>query len=102
MPASDKAGFAYRAIWNIGGPSGSGSIQLDVGRPDHLAPSLSFLDEELPQVGRRDGKRNAAQVGKARLDVGVGESGVDRIVELVDRLGGRVLGRTNAEPRTRL
>src|SRR5712671_6390874 len=71
-------------------------LRLDVGRPDHLAPLLSFLDNELPEFSRRTGKRNATQVGKARLDVGVGESLVDRLAELDDGLGGRALGRTNA------
>src|SRR6266446_6450852 len=41
----------------------SASFRFDVGCPDHLASRLSFLDNELPQVGRRAGKRNAAQVG---------------------------------------
>jgi hypothetical protein len=33
--------------------SGSTSLRLDVGRPDHLSPLLGFLGNELAEVGRR-------------------------------------------------
>ena len=79
-----------------------GSLRLDVGRPDHLAPLLGFVGDELAEVGGRARKRRAAEVGEPRLDLGIGEAGVDLLVELVDDLGGRVLRRADAEPGARL
>jgi hypothetical protein len=35
--------FAERALWNI--DSGSASLRLDVGGPDHLAPLLGFFGD---------------------------------------------------------
>ena len=45
---------------------------------------------------------HAAQVGKPRLHLGIGEARVDLLVEPVDDLGGRVLGRADAIPAARL
>jgi hypothetical protein len=39
------------------------SFGLDIGGPDHLAPLLGFIDDQLAEVGGRAGKRNAAQIG---------------------------------------
>ena len=77
-------------------------LRLDAGEPDHLAPLLGFVRDELAEVGGRARKHRAAQIGKPRLHLGIGERGVDLPVELVDDLGGRVLGRADAEPRARL
>jgi hypothetical protein len=74
-----------------------GSIRLGARKLDHLASLLSFVDHELPEVGGRAPNHHAAQVGKARLHLGIGESSVDLHVELVDDLGGRVLWRADAE-----
>ena len=41
-------------------------------------------------------------VGKPRPDLGIGEAGIDLLVELIDDLSGRVLRRANAEPCARL
>ena len=46
------ARFAERELWNISG-SQSALLRLDVGRPDHLAPLLSFVGDELAEVGGR-------------------------------------------------
>src|SRR5262245_61858487 len=35
------------------------SVRLDVGRPDHLAPLLSFVGNELSKVGGRANERRA-------------------------------------------
>ena len=56
----------------------------------------------LPKSAGEPASAVAAQVGKPRLDLGIGESRVDLLVELVDDLGGRVPRRANAEPRARL
>src|SRR6516165_6565659 len=76
------------------------SLRLDVGRPDHLGPLVGLLGDEPAEVGGRTRKHSATKVGKARLHLGIVERRVDLLVELVDDLGGRVLGRANAEPCT--
>jgi hypothetical protein len=42
---SKRRGLAERDLWNI--PA------LDAGRPDHLAPFLGFVSDELTEFGRR-------------------------------------------------
>ena len=51
----------------------------------------------LPKSAGEPGKHRAAEVGKPRLHLGIGEAGVDLLVELVDDLSRRVLGRAEAE-----
>ena len=70
-------------------------LRLDMGRPDHLAPFLGFVSNQLPKIGWRAGEHRAAKVGKPRLEFGIGESRVDTLVELLDYLGGRLLGRAD-------
>ena len=53
-------------------PALLGSVDLHVGRPDHLAPLLGFFGDELAEVSRRSCKRHGAQVGKPPT---VGKSG---------------------------
>jgi hypothetical protein len=43
------------------------SLRLDVEGPDHLAPLLGFVGDELGEVSRRARKRRAAEVGSLRL-----------------------------------
>src|SRR5262249_14118157 len=76
-------------------------FRLDVEEFDHLAPLLGFISDELPEVGRRATKWSAANIGEPRADTGIGESGIDLLVELVDGFGGRALGRSNPKPATR-
>ena len=71
-------------------PRVPGSVRLDVGRPDHLGPLLGFVDDELAEVGGRAREHRTTRVGKPRLHLGIGEAGIDLLVELVDDLGGRV------------
>src|SRR4051794_9528136 len=61
---------------------------LDVCRPDHLAPLLGFVGNELAEFGWRPGKHRTAQ-GEARPDPWIGERRVNFSVELVDDLNGR-------------
>ena len=79
-----------------------GLLGLDVGRPDHLAPLLGFVGDELAKVGGRASDHRAAEVGKPHLQLRIGEPGIDLIIELVDDLGGCVLGRADALPCARL
>src|SRR5882762_8497394 len=77
-------------------------LRLDIGRPDHLAPLLGFVPDQLAEVSRRARKWRAAQIGKPRLDLGIRERGVDLLVEPVDDLGRRGLGRGDSPPVTGL
>jgi len=70
--------FAQRALWNIGPLQFS--LRLDVGVPDHLAPFLGLVGDELAKVGRREREHDATQVGKPRLDLGVGEASIDLFI----------------------
>src|SRR5260370_16091625 len=58
----------------------SALFRLDVGCPDNFAPLLGFVGEKLAELGWCEGSRRAAQVGKARLDFGIGEGGGDLLV----------------------
>src|SRR5262245_7302271 len=77
---------------------GSASVRLDVEGPDEFAPLLRFVGDELAKVGWRVCEHVATQVRKPSLQFGIGEARIDLLVEFVDDLGGRVLGRADAEP----
>src|SRR5262249_40564346 len=68
-------------------------LWLDVGGPDHLGPFLSFVDDELSEFSRHHRHRHAAEVGKARLDLGIGKDRIDFLVKLLDDLDGGALRR---------
>src|SRR5215475_1960730 len=74
------------------------SVCFDVRRPDHLAPLLGVVGDELAEVGGRTLKDRCAQGGKSRLDLGISEGGIDFLVELVDDFGRRVLGNADTLP----
>src|SRR5260221_10527570 len=77
-------------------------ISLDVGRADNLAPLLGFCSNEFSELGGRGRKHGAAQVGKPRLDLWIGESSIDLPVELLNDLRRRVPGDTDTLPNARL
>src|SRR5262245_30453474 len=83
--------FAYRDVMEywIGTAA---LIRLDVCRPNHLRPLFSVLYDELAEVGRRTLKDRYTQGGKSRLDLGISESSIDFLVELVHDLGRRLPG----------
>jgi hypothetical protein len=56
----------------------------------------------LPKSGRRAREHRPAQVSNPRLDLGIGESGIDLLVELVDHFCRRSSRCTDAIPRARL
>jgi hypothetical protein len=60
------------------------------GTSSHFSVSLAM---SLPKSAADPG---STKVGKPRLHLGVGEARIDLLVELVDDLGWRVLGRTKA------
>src|SRR5262249_20686156 len=78
------------------------SVGLDIGRADHLAPSLGFFGDQLAELDRRSRQRRSAEVSETGLHLGVVESRVDLFVELVDDLGRRGLRYAEAVPITPL
>ena len=58
-----------------------GLFGLDVCGPDHLAPFLGFIRDELTEVGRRTRKHRTSQVGDPCLHPRIGKSRVDLPVE---------------------
>src|SRR5215510_13473679 len=66
------------------------SVCLDVGRPDHLAPLLGVVGDELAEIGGRSRQCHAAEVSEPRFHLGVGEGRVDLLVELLDDFGRRI------------
>jgi hypothetical protein len=73
------------------------SVRLNFREPYNLAPLLSFVDDELAEIDGRAAKHRAIQVGKPHLEFGIGECGVDLLVELIDNFSGRVLRRAEAK-----
>src|SRR5215472_18688931 len=86
--------FAFKegrnSRWGCVDARGSTLLGLDVGRPDHLAPLLGFVGDELTEVAGRAWEHSATKVSKARLHLGVGEGGVDFAIELVDVFSWRI------------
>ena len=72
------------------------SVRFDAGELDHLGPLFGFVGDKLAEVRRRACEYRAAEVSDPRFHLGIGEASVDLLVELVDDLGRRVLGRANA------
>src|SRR5262249_24073278 len=82
--------------------TGPGSPGFDVERPDHFAPLLGLLGDELAEVGRGQFKHRAAQFGEPSTQIGIGKARIDLFVELFDDLGGGTLWGTYAVPRAHL
>src|SRR6516225_68165 len=87
--------FAERDLWNILG----GLLRFDVGGTYHLAPLLGFICDELAEVGRRAGKCAGSEFGDSRLDLKIGKSSVNFLVELEHDFGGYIFRRGDTEPR---
>src|SRR5438552_3826062 len=75
--------------------------RLAVLAPEALVAAKLAINSGLDAAGCRKALRvgaDVAQVGEPGLDPGVGERGIDLLVELIDDLGGRALGNAHAEP----
>src|SRR5262249_58742931 len=82
-------------------PRSRPSLRLDAGKLHDLAPFLGFVGDELAEIGGRAGKRGSAQIGEPRLNFGIAEARIDLLVEPVDDICRRVLGRANTVPLAR-
>src|SRR5262245_37850938 len=78
------------------------SLRLDARELDHLGPFLDFLGDELAKIGGRTREHCTSQIGEARLHGGIGESGINFLVELLDNIYGRGLGYYDPVPASRL
>src|SRR5262245_17957268 len=78
------------------------SLGLCARELDYFAPFLGIVSDELAEVGDRAGKYHAPKVGKPRLQLGISEPRIDLAIELINDLGRRVFGRTEANPLARL
>ena len=72
--------------------AGAGSLLLDPGIADQLAPQVALLAHEAGEVLRRARERVEAQRGQALAGLGLGDDLVDRRVEPGDDLGGSPAG----------
>ena len=77
-----------RALRNIR-PRSRRSLHLDIGRPDHLAPLLGLIGDELSELDSAHRHRHMAYLSHPRLDLGFDETGVDLTIERLDDLGRR-------------
>src|SRR6516162_201121 len=93
--------FAYRALRNIW-PGSRGSLRLDTRRLDHLGPLLGLVDDELAERAGTHRHRLAAELCQPHLNPGIGETGIDLLVEILDDLHWSAFRRAHAEPRARL
>jgi hypothetical protein len=60
----------------------SGSVGLDVGRQDHLAPLLGLVGDELGEIRGRVGEHGSADIGEPRLEFVIGNAGADGRAQL--------------------
>src|SRR5262249_24112615 len=78
------------------------SVQLDVGRPDHLAPFFNFPRNERFEFVGGVCDCCCTQIGHSRFDVGVRKSCIRFFVKLVNSFDRCVLGNADTIPATRL
>ena len=74
------------------------AASLRLGRPDHLAPFVSFVRDELSEIGWRTRYPPNSEIGEPRLDPTIVERTLDIAVEPADKLGGCPPGRAEANP----
>src|SRR5262249_13814526 len=86
-------------LWNIWTAR---SLRFDARELYHLGPFLGFLGDELAKIGGRTREHCTSQIGEARLHGGIGESGINFLVELLDNIYGRGLGSYDPIPASRL
>jgi hypothetical protein len=65
-------------------------LRLYAGKFDHLGPLFGFVGDELTKISRRTCHLDPSLIFKLLLQFWIGEPGIDRLVEGVDDVGGRV------------
>jgi hypothetical protein len=75
-----------------------GSVRLDARQLHRLGPFLRFLGNEFGEVGGRTRQHGGAEVGKPPPMRGIVEARIDRLVQLLDDVVRRRLGRADAQP----
>ena len=61
-------------------------------RANYLRPFLSIVNDAPTEVSGRACKYLGAQISEAGVELGISQPGIDRTVELVDDVCGRVFG----------
>src|SRR5262249_61911868 len=92
---SAHRGSQNETLWNV---AAGGSLQLDIGDPDHLAPLFGFVGNQLAEIGGRAGKHRAAEIGELRLEVVIRNADIDGRVQFFDDLSRRVFRCADAGP----
>ena len=67
-------------------------------RPDHLAPFLGFIRDELSEFCGRHQHWSAAKIGEPLLEREIGETRIVLPVELLNNFDGGFFRRTNSLP----
>jgi hypothetical protein len=73
-------------------------LRLDIGRANHFAPLLRFIDNVFTELRSRTGEHRVAEFRHAHLECGIGNAGVDFSVKLFNDLIGCVLRYPDALP----
>jgi hypothetical protein len=63
-----------------------------------LGPLHGFVGDEFSKVCGGTREHRSPQIGEAFLHIGIGKSGIDRLVELLDNLRGRGFGHDDPVP----
>src|SRR5262245_37026838 len=87
---------------SISRPCVRASTRLGTGELYHPGPFPGFVGDQFAEVGSRAAQDRAAQFSDARLDLGIGQYGVELFVESVDDFGRCIAGRADALPAARL
>src|SRR5262245_6395922 len=84
--------------FNAPGIFPSDLFRLDVGSADYLGPFLGLADDTLPVFRRGKWGRRAANGGELSFNVGIGQTGVDCLIELFNNVSRCGFGRADATP----
>src|SRR6202022_3489916 len=79
----------------------SRALEFDTRRSNYLAPFLVFSGEKFSELGGQTSKDNFPPIGNGLLDFGIGEPGIDRLVERADDRRWRIPWGDNAQPAER-
>src|SRR3954451_2242568 len=71
----------------------SPSLRLQPRRLDHLRPLLGLFRDQFTEFGRRARQRFAADRGETGFHTGIGDRGIDLLVELIDDCSWRLARR---------